>query len=77
MTPEGNFDRNYFVYDLPDGVVVKSVEFDAAGSILLEDSAEPKAAVVTGNKIVTLFGAGVVRGPGFAPRFKIMLGAAQ
>lgn len=76
-TPEGNFDRNYFVLDLPAGTVIKSVEYDAAGSKLIDGSALPTAEVISSNKFVTLFGAGVIRQAGFEPRFTVTLGAAD
>ena len=76
-TPEGNQDRNYFVFDLPAGKAIKAVTFDAAGSKLLAGSAEPTAMVVSRNKVVTEFGAGVDRNLGFAPRFTVTVGDAE
>lgn len=76
-TPEGNNDRNYFVFGIPAGMAIKSIEFDAAGSNLLDGSAEPTARVVTRNKIVTNFAAGVIRADGFAPKFTLTIGAAE
>lgn len=75
-TPDGNHDRNYFVFDLPAGKAITQVTFDAAGSKLLDGSAEPTAMVVSRNKIVTDFGGGVDRNLGFAPRFTIVVGDA-
>ena len=70
-TPEGNHDRNYITLDLPEGVEITGIAFDAAASKLLEGSAEPTAAVLGPNRIVTDFSTGVVRGVGFNPVFKL------
>ena len=70
-TPAGNHDRNYFIFDLPEGVAIDSVSFDAEASEMLEGSAEPTAEVLGPNRIVTDNLEGVVRGVGFNPVFKI------
>lgn len=76
-TPEGNHDRNYFVFDLPKNKKITKISFDATKSKLLDDSKEPTAAVISRNKIVTDFAGGVIRGPGFAPVFTITIGDTQ
>lgn len=77
VTPDGNHDRNYFVFELPAGKAITAISFDAAASALPEGSAVPTAAVVSRNKVVTDFAAGVIRGAGFAPAFKVTIGDAQ
>jgi hypothetical protein len=74
-TPDGTHDRNYLTFDLPAGVVITEVGFDAAGSDLLEGSATPTAEIISGNKVVVDFASGVVRGVGFNPRFTVTTGA--
>lgn len=76
-TPEGNHDRNYFVFDLPEGKAITAVAFDPDASELLEGSAEPTIAIVGPNRIVTDFSSGVVRGVGFNPAFSITVSDAQ
>jgi len=76
-TPEGNHDRNYFVFDLPADMAITGIEFDSASSSLLDGSADPSAAVISRNKIVTDFAGGVIRDLGFAPRFIISVGPSQ
>ena len=76
-TPKGNFDRNYFIFDLPAGKAITKVEFDAAGSKLLKGSKLPTASVIAGNRIVTVFGEGVIRKAGFKPKFKVTIGKAK
>lgn len=70
-TPDGNHDRNYFVFDLPDGKAITAATFEASASNLLEGSAEPKIAVLGPNRIVIDFDGGVVRGAGFNPFFSV------
>ncbi|MEM9523200.1 MAG: hypothetical protein AAF982_04275 [Pseudomonadota bacterium] len=76
-TPDGNHDRNYFVFDLPEGLAITDVVFDRAGSALLEGSADPTAEVISPNKIVMDFAAGVVRGVGFNPSFIVSTSTSQ
>lgn len=76
-TPDGNHDRNYFVFDLPDGQMITSVTLDDAASALLEGSAEPTATVLAPNRIVTDFSSGVIRGVGFNPVFNVTVDAAN
>lgn len=70
-TPEGNHDRNYFTFDLPQGVAITGVAFDAENSEMLEGSTAPEAQVLGPNRIVIDNMVGVVRGVGFNPAFKI------
>ena len=70
-TPEGNHDRNYLIFDLPEGKAITAVAFDAEASDLLEGSAEPTAVVLGPNRIVTDFSGGVIRGTGFNPVYAI------
>lgn len=70
-TPDGNHDRNYLVFDLPEGKAITAIEFDAEASDLLEGSAEPTATVLAPNRIVTDFSGGVIRGAGFNPVYSI------
>ncbi len=72
-TPEGNHDRNYFVFDLPEGVVITDIALDESESTLLDTAVLPSAQVVGPNKVVTDFASGVVRGVGFNPVFTITL----
>jgi len=76
-TPDGNHDRNYFVFDLPEGQVITSVTLDEAASALLEGSAAPTAMVLAPNRIVTDFSSGVIRGVGFNPVFSVSVEAAN
>ena len=70
-TPEGNHDRNYFTFDLPEGVAIEKESFDADASDMLEGSVAPTAAVLGPNRIVIDNMGGVVRGVGFNPAFKV------
>ncbi|MEM7241974.1 MAG: hypothetical protein AAF429_07300 [Pseudomonadota bacterium] len=70
-TPEGNHDRNYIIFDLPKGVAIDTIAFDAAASDMLEGSAEPTAAVIGSNRVVMDNAGGVVRGVGYNPAFKL------
>ena len=70
-TPDGNHDRNYFLIDLPEGKAITAVTFDAAGSEMIDGSAEPKAQVLAPNRFVIDFDGGVIRGAGFNPAFSI------
>ena len=70
-TPDGNHDRNYLIFDLPEGKTITSATYDPAASDLLADSAEPKIAVLGPNRLVIDFDGGVVRGAGFNPAFKV------
>ena len=70
-TPDGNHDRNYFTFDLPEGVAIDKVIFDAAASDMLDGSTEPTAAVLGPNRIVLDNMGGVVRGVGYNPAFKV------
>ena len=70
-TTEGNHDRNYLIFDLPEGVAITDVSFDAAASDLIDGSAEPTAAVIGPNRIVIDFAGGVIRGAGFNPTFAV------
>jgi len=72
-SPDGNHDRNYFTFDLPEGVEISGIVFDADASTLLPDSPNPTAQVVGPNKVVTDFSTGVVRGLGFNPVFTLEL----
>lgn len=76
MSPDKH-DRNYFIFDLPEGVEIKTVEFDPETSELLENSALPTIRRISGNRIVTEFGNGVIRGVGFNPSYKISVGPAE
>lgn len=76
-TPDGNHDRNYFVFDLPEGMAITAVTLDAEASDLIEGSAAPTAAVLGPNRIVTDFASGVVRGTGFNPVYTVSVGAAN
>ena len=76
-TPDGNHDRNYFIFDLPEGVAITDVTFDATTSDMIDGSADPTAAVLGPNRIVTDFSSGVIRGAGFNPSFKVTVGAAE
>lgn len=71
-TPVGNHDRNYFVFDLPEGKAIKSIVFDKENSRLLANSREPTAEILSSNRIVIDFSDGVIRGVGFNPTFKIV-----
>lgn len=75
-TPEGNHDRNYFVFDLPEDKAITAVTFDTDASEMIEGSAAPTASIIGPNRIVTDFSAGVIRGQGFNPIFKVTVGDA-
>jgi hypothetical protein len=68
---EYKHDRNYFMFDLPEGKEIASVGFDAERSSLHEGSALPTAKLISSNKFMTEFAAGVIRKRGFKPSFKI------
>ena len=70
-TPEGNHDRNYFLFDLPKGKAITDVSFDAASSDMIDGSAAPTAQVLGPNRIVIDFSTGVIRGEGFNPAFTL------
>jgi hypothetical protein len=76
-TPDGNHDRNYFIFDLPEGKAITAVTFDAGASDLLDGSAEPTAAVIGANRIVTDFSSGVIRGAGFNPVYSVTVGDTE
>lgn len=76
-TPDGNHDRNYFIFDLPEGKTITAVTFDAAASDLIDGSTEPTAAIIGPNRIVTDFSSGVIRGVGFNPVFSITVDEAE
>lgn len=76
-TPEGNHDRNYFIFDLPEGMAITAVTFDEAASELLDGSAIPTATVVGPRRIVTDFASGVIRGVGFNPVYSVTVEATQ
>ncbi len=65
------FDRNYFVFNLPENVIITSVSFDAVASNLLAGSAEPTVQRISSNQVVTIFGEGVIRSVGFSPVFRL------
>jgi hypothetical protein len=69
--PDDKHDRNYFMFDLPEGKEIASIEFDAERSSLHEGSALPTAKLISSNKFMTEFAAGVIRKSGFKPSFKI------
>lgn len=71
VMPSDKHDRNYFTFDLPEGVEITGITFDADGSNLAEGSALPTATLISGNKVMTEFADGVIRVEGFAPRFII------
>lgn len=73
-TPDGNHDRNYFIFDLPEGKAITAIEFDAEASELIDGSAEPTAMVLGSNRIVTDFSTGVIRGKGFNPVYTVTIG---
>ena len=62
---------NYFMFDFPEGKEIASVEFDVERSNLHEGSALPTAKLISSNKFMTEFAAGVIRKSGFQPSFKI------
>lgn len=72
-TPEGNHDRNYFIFDLPEGKAITDITFDAKASDMLEGSAAPTAAVLGPNRVVVDFSSGVIRGEGFNPVFNVTM----
>lgn len=73
VMPDDKHDRNYFIFDLPEGKEIASVEFDSEKSTLHEDSALPTVKLIAPNKFMTEFAAGVIRKAGFKPSFKITL----
>ena len=75
-TPEGNHDRNYFIFDLPEGKAITAIEFDADASDMIDGSAAPTATVLGPNRIVTDFSGGVIRGAGFNPVYMVTVGDA-
>lgn len=70
-TPDGNHDRNYFVFDLPEGQAITDITFDATKSEMIEGSAAPSAMVLGPNRVVVDFASGVIRGIGFNPVFSV------
>jgi hypothetical protein len=70
------FDRNYFVFNLPENVAITNISFDPAVSNLLPGSAQPSAQVLSSNEILTVFGEGVIREIGFNPVFRITTSAS-
>jgi|GEM_PF-4292160 len=76
-TPDGNHDRNYFLFDLKEGQAITDVSFDADASDLIDGSAEPTATVIGPNKLVTDFSSGVIRGAGFNPVYTVTVGESQ
>jgi len=76
-TPDGNHDRNYFVFDLPEDKAITDVAFDADASDMIDGSATPFAAVLGPNRIVIDFAAGVIRGDGFNPAFAVTVSDAE
>ncbi len=50
-TPQGNHDRNYFVFNLPAGKRIAAVTLDKEASSLIEGSAMPTATVLAPNRI--------------------------
>jgi len=75
-TPEGNHDRNYFIFDLPAGKAITAVTFDAEASDMIEGSATPTVTIIGPNRIVTDFSSGVIRGAGFNPVYSVTVGDA-
>ncbi|MBV7395372.1 hypothetical protein [Mameliella sediminis] len=73
VLPEGQFDRNYFTIELPEGQKITAVTLDP-GSELPEGSALPTARVISNNIVLTEFGPGVNRIVGFNPEFTVTLG---
>jgi len=71
--PADKHDRNYFMFDLPEGKKIISVEFDELNSKLHEGSALPTTKLIGSNKFMTQFASGVIRKKGFKPSFKIVL----
>lgn len=76
-TPDGNHDRNYFLFDLPDGKSITDVSFDADASDLIEGSATPTTAILGPNRIMIDFSTGVIRGVGFNPAFSVTVSDAE
>lgn len=76
-TPDGNHDRNYFVFDLPTGTMITDVAFDADASEMIDGSAAPTAAILGPNRIVVDFSSGVIRGAGFNPVLSVTLSTAD
>ena len=73
VLPEGQYDRNYFTMELPEGMQINEIAFDPA-SEMPEGSALPTARVISKNMVMTEFGPGVNRVLGFNPDFNITLG---
>lgn len=71
---KGQFDRNYFTFDLPKGLAITKIEFDAANSNLLKGSAKPTAKIIAPRRVLVTFGPGVIRKIGFNPQFKVTVG---
>jgi len=71
--PADKHDRNYFIFDLPNGVSIENVAFDPSASNLLDGSALPSVKLLAPNRFVTEFADGVVRKEGFRPSFAITL----
>jgi len=73
VMPDDKHDRNYFMFDLPEGKEIVAVEFAHDQSSLHEGSELPTATLIAPNKFMTEFAAGVIRKEGFRPAFKIKL----
>lgn len=71
--PSDKHDRNYFVFDLPEGTEITSILFDADNSSLHPGSALPTATLISPNKFMTEFADGVIREKGFKPKFIVEL----
>lgn len=76
-TPAGNHDRNYFVFDLPEGKAITAIALDEGASELLKGSVAPTAAVLGPNRVVTDFASGVIRGQGFNPVYTVTVTDAE
>lgn len=76
VIPEGQYDRNYFTMELPEGQKITGIALDPASEIS-EGSAMPTAKVISDNIVLTEFGPGVNRVVGFNPDFTITLGSAS
>jgi len=73
VMPDDKHDRNYFMFDLPEGTEIVSVELDRDESKLHKGSAMPTVKLIAANKFMTEFAAGVIRKEGFRPSFKIQV----
>jgi hypothetical protein len=73
VLPEGQYDRNYFAIELPEGQKIMAITLDPA-SEMPEGSSRPTAKVISNNMVMTEFGPGVARVTGFNPDFNITLG---